>query len=117
MNNNGHLTFTERLSNYTPLLNSGKDIIAPLWTQLDNRRRGSISYREDTSTTVLAQVTIAVKQYFPTIPFAATSAFVATWDGVPYYNGGGVRLSQIYNYLTRICLVVVEDVKCCLLVF
>ncbi len=95
MNNNGYLTFTEPLSANNPILDSGKDIIAPFWTRLDNRRGGSISYREDTSTNVLAQVTTAVKQYFPTIPFDATSVFVATWDSVPYYNGGGVRLSTI----------------------
>ncbi len=116
MNNNGYLTFTEPLSAYNPILDSGKDIIAPLWTRLDNRRGGSISYREDTSTTVLAQVTTAVKQYFPTIPFAATSAFVATWDSVPYYNGGGVRLSTIGLIINRLVLFM-EDVKCCLLVF
>uniref|UniRef100_A0A673FHQ5 NIDO domain-containing protein n=1 Tax=Sinocyclocheilus rhinocerous TaxID=307959 RepID=A0A673FHQ5_9TELE len=92
---NGHLTFTEPLYSYNPILKSDRDIIAPLWTDLDNRRGGSISYREDTSTAVLAQVTAAVKQYFPNIPFAATTAFVATWDRVPYYNGGGVVTFQV----------------------
>uniref|UniRef100_A0A671M9R5 NIDO domain-containing protein n=1 Tax=Sinocyclocheilus anshuiensis TaxID=1608454 RepID=A0A671M9R5_9TELE len=92
---NGHLTFTEPLYSYNPILKSDRDIIAPLWTDLDNRRGGSISYREDTSTAVLAQVTAAVKECFPNIPFAATSAFVATWDSVPYYNGGGVVTFQV----------------------
>ncbi|KAL1249533.1 hypothetical protein QQF64_020538 [Cirrhinus molitorella] len=95
VNNNGHLTFTERLSDYIPLLNSGKDIIAPLWTHLDNRRGGTVSCREDTSSALLAQVTAAVKQYFPNVTFAASSAFVATWDSVPYYNGGGVATFQV----------------------
>ncbi|XP_050951857.1 alpha-tectorin [Labeo rohita] len=95
VNNNGYLTFTEPLSAYVPILNSGRDIIAPLWTRLDNRQGGTISYREDTSSAVLAQVTAAVQQYFPNIPFAATSAFVATWDSVPYYSGGGVATFQV----------------------
>ncbi|KAL0158959.1 hypothetical protein M9458_047035, partial [Cirrhinus mrigala] len=92
VNINGLLTFTEPLNSYIPLLNSGRDIIAPLWTHLDNRRGGTISYREDTSSAVLAQVTAAVNQYFPNLPlpFAATSAFVATWDSVPYSSGEGV---------------------------
>lgn len=98
MNNNGYLTFTEPLSAYNPVLDTARDIVAPLWTRLDNRRGGTVSYREDTSNAVLAQVTAAIKQYFPNIPFAATSAFVATWDSVPYHNGGGVRLTVIFNY-------------------
>ena len=98
MNNNGYLTFTEPLSAYNPTLDSARDIVAPLWTRLDNRRGGTVSYREDTSNAVLAQVTAAVNQYFPNIPFAATSAFVATWDSVAYHNGGGVRLTVIFDY-------------------
>ncbi|KAK2885956.1 hypothetical protein Q8A67_016793 [Cirrhinus molitorella] len=95
VNNNGHITFTEHLSSYIPILHSRRDIIAPLWTDLDNRHSGTISYREDTSSAVLAQATAAIKQYFPNIPFAATSAFVATWDRVPYYNGGGEATFQV----------------------
>ncbi|XP_052441429.1 sushi, nidogen and EGF-like domain-containing protein 1 [Carassius gibelio] len=91
VNNNGHLTFTQPLSAYVPYLNAGIDIIAPLWTDLYNVNGGTISYREDTSSAVLAQVTQAVNQYFPNVPFSATSAFVATWDSVPYITGGGVR--------------------------
>ena len=94
MNNDGLLTFTEQLSDNIPLLNCGRDFIAPLWTHLDNRRGGTISCREDTSSAVLAQVTAAVKQYFPNITFSASSAFVATWDNVPYSNGGGVRSNR-----------------------
>uniref|UniRef100_A0A8C2FGF1 NIDO domain-containing protein n=1 Tax=Cyprinus carpio TaxID=7962 RepID=A0A8C2FGF1_CYPCA len=110
---NGFLTFTEPLSAYNPILDSARDIIAPLWTRLDNRRGGTISYREDTSNAVLAYVTAAVKQYFPNIPFAATSAFVATWDSVPYYNGGGVITFQVvlaYNVHRSFILINYGDV-------
>uniref|UniRef100_A0A671LAS7 NIDO domain-containing protein n=1 Tax=Sinocyclocheilus anshuiensis TaxID=1608454 RepID=A0A671LAS7_9TELE len=113
VNNNGYLTFTEPLSAYIPFLDSARDIIAPLWTRLDNRHGGSISYREDTSTAVLAQVTAAVKECFPNIPFAATSAFVATWDSVPYYNGGGVVTFQVvlaYNVHRSFILIYYGDV-------
>uniref|UniRef100_A0A8C1HC07 NIDO domain-containing protein n=1 Tax=Cyprinus carpio carpio TaxID=630221 RepID=A0A8C1HC07_CYPCA len=113
VNNNGFLTFTEPLSAYNPILDSARDIIAPLWTHLDNRRSGTISYREETSNAVLAQVTAAIKQYFPNIPFAATSAFVATWDSVPYYNGGGVVTFQVvlaYNVHRSFILINYGDV-------
>ncbi len=99
MNNNGHLTFTQPLSAYVPYLNAEIDIIAPLWTDLFNVDGGHISYREDTSSAVLAQVTQAVNQYFPNVPFTATSAFVATWDSVPYITGGGVRPHLFFFFL------------------
>ncbi|XP_058618388.1 uncharacterized protein si:dkey-9l20.3 [Onychostoma macrolepis] len=114
VNNNGYLTFTEPLSAHNPSLDSLRDIIAPLWTRLDNRRGGTISYREDTSSAVLAQVTAAVRQYFPNIPFAATSAFVATWDSVPYHNGGGVVTFQVvlaYNVHRSFILIYYGDVS------
>uniref|UniRef100_A0A673FRA2 NIDO domain-containing protein n=1 Tax=Sinocyclocheilus rhinocerous TaxID=307959 RepID=A0A673FRA2_9TELE len=113
VNNNGYLTFTEPLSAYTPFLDSPRDIIAPLCTRIDNRHSGSISYREDTSTAVLAHVTAAVKQCFPNIPFAATTAFVATWDSVPYYNGGGVVTFQVvlaYNVHRSFILIYYGDI-------
>ncbi|XP_043081296.1 sushi, nidogen and EGF-like domain-containing protein 1 [Puntigrus tetrazona] len=113
VNNNGYLTFTEALTASRPFLDSARDIIAPLWTRLDNRHGGTISYREDTSSAVLAQVTADVKQYFPNIPFAATSAFVATWDSVPYYNGGGVVTLQVilaYNVHRSFILIRYGDV-------
>uniref|UniRef100_A0A8C2CCY9 NIDO domain-containing protein n=1 Tax=Cyprinus carpio TaxID=7962 RepID=A0A8C2CCY9_CYPCA len=97
VNNNGHLTFTEPLPDYIPVLNSGRDIVAPFWTQLDNLHGGTISYREDTSSSVLVLVTAAVNQYFPNLPlpFIATSVFVATWDNVPYSSGEGVVTFQV----------------------
>ncbi|XP_059384609.1 alpha-tectorin [Carassius carassius] len=113
VNNNGYLTFSEPLSAYNPVLDNARDIVAPLWTRLDNRRGGTVSYREDTSNAVLAQVTAAVKKYFPNIPFAATSAFVATWDRVPYHNGGGVVTFQavlVYNVHRSFILIYYGDV-------
>ncbi|XP_073795685.1 uncharacterized protein [Danio rerio] len=95
MNSNGYLTFTKPLPASNSSLNPKRDIIAPLWTQLDSRRGGSISYINKPSSNVLAQVTAAVKQYFPNIPFAAASAFVATWKSVPYNNSGGVVNFQV----------------------
>uniref|UniRef100_A0A673H3F0 NIDO domain-containing protein n=1 Tax=Sinocyclocheilus rhinocerous TaxID=307959 RepID=A0A673H3F0_9TELE len=80
---------------YNQIYVNNNDIIAGLWTDLDNRNGGTISYREDTSSAVLAQVTQAANQYFPNVPFTTTSAFVATWDSVPYISGGGMVTFQV----------------------
>ncbi|TRY95182.1 hypothetical protein DNTS_022841 [Danionella cerebrum] len=112
LNSNGFITFTEPLSSQNSSLEMKRDIIAPFWTRLDNRVGGTVSYREDTSTVLLAKVTAAVNQYFPNIPFVATSTFVATWDSVPYSSGGGVVTFQIvvaYNIHRSFVLIYYGD--------
>ncbi|KAA0724885.1 IgGFc-binding protein [Triplophysa tibetana] len=52
VNNNGHLTFDGPWYSYSPYAfpaYGGKDIIAPFWTDIDNRRNGVISYQQYTS--------------------------------------------------------------------
>ncbi|TRY90286.1 hypothetical protein DNTS_034162 [Danionella cerebrum] len=113
VNSNGYLTFTEPLSVTNPIVASGRDVIAPLWTHLDSKRGGTISYKEYSSSSLLAQVTAAVNRYFPSVPFAATSVFVATWDNVPYYDGGGVATFQVllaYNVHRSFILMYYGDV-------
>ncbi|TRY91042.1 hypothetical protein DNTS_013841, partial [Danionella cerebrum] len=112
LNSNGFITFTEPLSSQNSSLEMKRDIIAPFWTRLDNRVGGTVSYREDTSTVLLAKVTAAVNQYFPNIPFVATSTFVATWDSVPYSSGGGVVTFQLvlpYNIHRSFVLIYYGD--------
>ncbi|XP_043089103.1 testisin-like, partial [Puntigrus tetrazona] len=49
VNNNGHLTFNGPLSQPTPnylYSQLNRDIIAPLWTDMDNTVNGTISYRQ-----------------------------------------------------------------------
>ncbi|KAK2864906.1 hypothetical protein Q7C36_004060, partial [Tachysurus vachellii] len=73
---------------YTPYqfpVNGGRDIIAPFWTDIDNRGNGVISYQQFTSGSVLTQATQNINQYFPQLSFSATWVFVATWDRVAYY--------------------------------
>ncbi|XP_043118558.1 uncharacterized protein LOC122361707 isoform X2 [Puntigrus tetrazona] len=89
VNNNGHLTFDGPLSQPKPSnLQSqlNRDIIAPLWTDMDNTVSGTISYRQVTSGGLLLAASNSINQYFPNLNFTASWLFIATWDKVPYYN-------------------------------
>ncbi|XP_058650161.1 uncharacterized protein LOC131551331 isoform X2 [Onychostoma macrolepis] len=89
VNNNGHLTFTQPSSQYVPYsfpANGNQDIIAGLWTDLDNRERGVISYRQYTSGNVLTHATQDINTHFPNLTFTASWVFVATWDKVAYFS-------------------------------
>ncbi|KAL6474828.1 hypothetical protein MHYP_G00158680 [Metynnis hypsauchen] len=96
VNNNGYLTFDQAMSNWVPVrfvANSGRDIIAPLWTDIDNRGNGLISYNQYTNGSVLSQATQDINQYFPGVNFTASWVFVATWDNVAYYSYSGTETS------------------------
>ncbi|XP_059386127.1 uncharacterized protein LOC132120924 [Carassius carassius] len=88
VNNNGHLTFDGPLSQATPSYlqtQFNRDIIAPLWTDMDNRVSGTISYRQVTSGGLLLAASNNINQYFPNLNFNASWLFIATWDKVPYF--------------------------------
>ncbi|XDV44104.1 hypothetical protein PO909_012443 [Leuciscus waleckii] len=88
VNNNGHLTFNQPSDQYIPYpfpANGGPDIIAGLWTDLDNHARGVVSYHQYTSGSVLTRATQDINNHFPNLIFSASWVFVATWDKVPYY--------------------------------
>ncbi|XP_057213803.1 alpha-tectorin-like [Triplophysa rosa] len=96
VNNNGHLTFDGSWSSFSPYAfpaYGGKDIIAPFWTDIDNRENGVISYQQYTSGDVLTQATQDINQYFPDLSFSASWVFVATWDRVAYYPISGTETS------------------------
>ncbi len=89
VNNNGHLTFNQASSVYIPYTfpaNGSQDIIAGLWTDLDNRQRGFVSYHQYTSGNVLTRATQDINTYFPNMNFTASWIFVATWNKVAYYS-------------------------------
>nr|XP_055041676.1 sushi, nidogen and EGF-like domain-containing protein 1 [Misgurnus anguillicaudatus] len=96
VNNNGHLTFDTAWYSYIPYgfqAYGGKDIIAPLWTDIDNRLNGVISYQQYASGSVLTQATQDINQYFPDLNFSASWVFVATWDRVAYFPNSGTETS------------------------
>jgi len=88
VNNNGHLTFNQPSRQYFPYsfpANGGQDIIAGLWTDLDNRMRGVVSYHQYTNGSVLTRATQDINNHFPNLTFSASWVFVATWNKVSYY--------------------------------
>ncbi|XP_065124446.2 sushi, nidogen and EGF-like domain-containing protein 1 [Paramisgurnus dabryanus] len=96
VNNNGHLTFNAAWYSFSPYsfpAYGGIDLIAPFWTDIDNRYNGVISYQQYTSGSVLTQATQDINQYFPDLNFSASWVFVATWDRVAYYSNSGTETS------------------------
>ncbi|XP_066520069.1 mucin-22-like [Hoplias malabaricus] len=96
VNNNGFLTFDQPLSTWVPVtftVHGGRDIIAPLWTDIDNRQNGVISYNQYTNGSVLSWATQDINQYYPGVNFNASWVFVATWDKVGYYSNTGSETS------------------------
>ncbi|KAK2876092.1 hypothetical protein Q8A67_020188 [Cirrhinus molitorella] len=96
VNNNGHLTFNQPSSAFTPYsfpTNGNQDIIAGLWTNLDNSVRGFVSYQQYTSGNVLTRTTQDINTYFPNLNFSASWVFVATWNKVAYFNLANLEAS------------------------
>nr|XP_054605671.1 alpha-tectorin isoform X1 [Nothobranchius furzeri]XP_054605672.1 alpha-tectorin isoform X1 [Nothobranchius furzeri]XP_054605673.1 alpha-tectorin isoform X1 [Nothobranchius furzeri]XP_054605674.1 alpha-tectorin isoform X1 [Nothobranchius furzeri]XP_054605675.1 alpha-tectorin isoform X1 [Nothobranchius furzeri] len=94
VNHNGHLTFEEPWSSYSPQvfpMYGNRDIIAPFWTDLDNTRNGDICYAQYTSGSFLQQVTQDINTYFSGIDFNATWILIATWYEVAYYPATGTQ--------------------------
>ncbi|XP_072311915.1 IgGFc-binding protein-like [Eucyclogobius newberryi] len=92
VNQNGHLTFERPWGRYIPLrfpMHGPKDIIAPFWTDLDNRKIGNVLFNQNTWGPVLQQATRDINKYFPIYNFVASWVFVATWDRVAYYPNVG----------------------------
>ncbi|XP_059386333.1 uncharacterized protein LOC132121166 [Carassius carassius] len=89
VNNNGYLTFNQPSSQFVPYsfpASRSQDVIAGLWTDLDNRLRGVVSYHQYTSGNVLIRATRDINTHFPNLNFTASWVFVATWDKVAYFS-------------------------------
>ncbi|XP_029934021.1 alpha-tectorin-like isoform X1 [Myripristis murdjan] len=94
VNNNGHLTFDAAWHRYVPYRfpgNASRDLIAPFWTDLDNRQNGQVLYNQYTSGSVLQRATQDINTYFPNLNFVANWIFVATWYEVAYFPTSGTR--------------------------
>ncbi|KTG01461.1 hypothetical protein cypCar_00034351 [Cyprinus carpio] len=89
VNNNGDLTFDKPLYQWYPYYfpaYSSIDIIAPLWTDIYNYEKGTISYRQVTDARLLNRASREINKYFPSLNFSASWVFIATWDKVPYFG-------------------------------
>uniref|UniRef100_A0A8B9L406 NIDO domain-containing protein n=1 Tax=Astyanax mexicanus TaxID=7994 RepID=A0A8B9L406_ASTMX len=74
-----------------------KDIIAPLWTDIDTHTRGDISYTLATNGTLLKQASDEINRMFPGTRFTASWVFVATWEKMEFEPDTGVGV--YHNHL------------------
>ncbi len=78
-------------------MHGSRDIIAPFWTDLDNRGNGQITYNQYSNGSVLQQATQDINGYFPGLNFSANWVFVATWYEVAYYPTTGTVSQPVLN--------------------
>uniref|UniRef100_A0A665WKI9 Si:ch211-39f2.3 n=1 Tax=Echeneis naucrates TaxID=173247 RepID=A0A665WKI9_ECHNA len=105
VNHNGHLTFDGPWSRFAPVrfpIHGNRDIIAPFWTDLDNRGNGYVLYNQYTSGSVLQQATRDINTYFPGLQFTASWVFVASWYQVAYYPTTGTVSHFVLNWKVHI---------------
>ncbi|KAI5102911.1 sushi, nidogen and EGF-like domain-containing protein 1 [Silurus meridionalis] len=76
----------------------GKNIIAPLWTDLRVDQGGSWTYEQATNGFLLKEATNAINIMFPSINFSASWVFVSTWENVPLEWTSGVRSVQAKHF-------------------
>ena len=92
MNNNGAISFTRAISQYTPddfPLNGTQDLIATYWGDVDTRPEdgGAVWYRETTDSVLLSRFRNEIQTAFPNQrDFIPISLFIVTWDHVGYYD-------------------------------
>ncbi|XP_067681271.1 nidogen-like [Haliotis asinina] len=89
INSNGHLSFDSELPDYRPslILPIGFDMIAAFLADVDTTAAGKIFFRETSDPALLQRANTDVQAHFRGYSlFEATSLFIATWDGVGYYN-------------------------------
>ncbi|XP_058261506.1 alpha-tectorin-like [Hemibagrus wyckioides] len=94
VNKNGVLSFSEPLTESSPDLNMGTDIIAPLWTDFEANYHDRVIYKEVTSGPLLFQATQDINTMFPGKDFYATWLFIATWQTMSFINNTGSATFQ-----------------------
>lgn len=101
---NGFLTFNWPLfPSSPPTLPANIDIVAPLWTDIDN---SDVYFQEFKGVRVLQRVTNDIRQYFPNTNFTADSVFACTWENVTYFNTSAqVRFVTLFAFT---CLVIMR---------
>ncbi|XP_034563734.1 alpha-tectorin-like [Notolabrus celidotus] len=94
VNHNGHMTFDYSWYSFIPQkfpMFGSRDVIAPFWTDFDNRQTGWVYYNQYTNGSVLHQATQDINDYFPGLNFNATLVLVATWYEMAYYPNTGTK--------------------------
>ncbi len=90
VNNNGALSFTKGVSQYTPdpfPLTGTLQLIAPFWADVDTRGAGTVWYRETTESQLLVRARSEIQAAIANQgSFSPNFLFIATWDHVGYYS-------------------------------
>ncbi|XP_024114885.1 sushi, nidogen and EGF-like domain-containing protein 1 isoform X1 [Oryzias melastigma] len=91
VNNNGLVSFLREVSQFTPVafpIAGDRRVVAPFWADVDNRRAGSVFYRESLDPSVLRRASRDVSTYFTEFPdFNATWTLISTWHRVTFFGG------------------------------
>ncbi|KAK3559675.1 hypothetical protein QTP86_014397 [Hemibagrus guttatus] len=83
LNIDGYLAFfVPNINDELPDSQLGKDLIAPMWTDLDFYV-GVKKYEQATSGPLIDQANQEINRMFPNVYFSANWVFVATWENVP----------------------------------
>ncbi|KAK3559689.1 hypothetical protein QTP86_017673, partial [Hemibagrus guttatus] len=83
LNIDGYLAFfVPNINDELPDSQLGKDLIAPMWTDLDFYV-GVKKYEQATSGPLIDQANQEINRMFPNVYFSAHWVFVATWENVP----------------------------------
>ncbi|XP_047002161.1 nidogen isoform X1 [Schistocerca americana] len=76
-------------------------VIAPLYSHVDTRASGTVSYRETQDPEILSALKTLIRQYFSSAEdFEPKSAFIATWDSVGYYDMGADKVNTYQVVVT-----------------
>ncbi|KAI5628110.1 sushi, nidogen and EGF-like domain-containing protein 1, partial [Silurus asotus] len=79
----GYVAFFVPYIDRNAIKNIRKNIIAPLWTDLDANDGGKWTYQQATNGSLIAQANNEINKMFPDDYFSACWVFVSTWDEVP----------------------------------
>ncbi|XP_036429104.1 alpha-tectorin-like [Colossoma macropomum] len=91
----GFLTFFQPLlKDANPNPHIAKDIIAPLWTDIE-ANTGGIFYEEATSGLLLQLATSKINKMFPGLNFSASWIFLGTWVYVHFGHDAGEASFQV----------------------
>ncbi|XP_047442765.1 sushi, nidogen and EGF-like domain-containing protein 1 isoform X2 [Mugil cephalus] len=91
VNNNGLVSFLREVSQFTPVafpIAGDRRAVAPFWADVDNRRAGTVFYRQSQDPSILSRASGDVRTYFSELPnFNATWVLISTWHQVTFFGG------------------------------
>lgn len=101
VNDNGILSFLTDIPSFLNIqFPLEYPVIAPLYTNVDNRKSGDIYYRETQDPDVLAKVSNNIRKLYPNLAaeFTAKSLFIVTWLNVGYYKQGSDKVCHLIYF-------------------